>query len=376
MLTDESDRLVCYESPLPDFPDLSDSDKSEPPVLTSPNPGTDKSGRMKRKRTKSSFRMNAKGYSITFPQNATSKSDAAARIDHKWNDVFYVISQEKHKDGNFHLHIYLEFPEKRNFKDSNCFDFIAGKHGDYATVRSRRDWIRYVVKHDDQYTAKGIDVKSILAKKAPKNQVVAEMIDEGKSLEEVREAEKGYFLINKRKIEEYGTYMSLLKKRKEKETWKEPDLSALTDTNLQIGKWLLENIRKDRVFKAPQLFIHGPRNLGKTSLIESLEKSLSIFHVSITEDFYDGFDNDYDLVVIDEFKGQKTIQWMNEFLQGSKMTLRMKGKQYLKEKNVPVIILSNFSLAQCYPRAHLDNRLDTLECRLEMIEVDSFIKIF
>lgn len=98
--------------------------------------------------------------------------------------------------------------------------------------------------------------------------------------------------------------------------------------------------------------------------------------MSVTEDWLDGFDNDYDLVVIDEFKGQKTIQFLNEFLQGSRMTLKQKGKQYLKEKNVPVIILSNFRLDECYPKAHLDNRLDTLACRLEIIEVEEFIKIF
>jgi len=202
------------------------------------------------------------------------------------------------------------------------------------------------------------------------------LIDGGMSLEEVRKHNQGFFLHNKRKIEEYAAYMSVMKKRKEKEEWVPPDLTGLTDSDLQIGTWLTENIKKHRMFKAPQLFIHGPRNYGKTTLIEYLEKSLSIYHVSLTEDFYDGFDNDYDLVVIDEFKGQKTIQWMNEFLQGSPMRLRVKGSQYMKEKNVPVIILSNFPLYSCYPKAHLDNRLDTLECRLLIVELDKPISIF
>ena len=202
------------------------------------------------------------------------------------------------------------------------------------------------------------------------------MIDEGKSIEDVRKFNPGYFMINKKKIEEYGSYMSVQKKREEKEEWVPPNITNLTDSDLQIGTWLLENIRTKRPFKAPQLFIHGPKNHGKTSLIEYLERSLSIYHVSITEDFYDGYDNDYDLAVIDEFKGQKTIQWMNEFLQGSSMRLRMKGSQYMKEKNIPVIILSNFPLYQCYPKAHLDNRLDTLECRLNIVELTKFLDPF
>lgn len=389
MLSDDSDALVCYDSPLPQCFQSSDDEtlelyKTEKSAAES-QPGTkdvpkDVSVKKRKKAgvigITPTFRMNAKGFSLTFPQNTTTKAEAAARIDEKWPLVLYVISQEKHKDGNSHLHMYLEFPERKQFTSSNCFDFIGVKHGNYQSTRSRRDWIKYIIKHDTDYLAKGIDVKAILAKQAQKNKAVADLLDEGASLQEVNKFDNGYFLINKRKIEDYGTFVAIEKKRKEMIPWAEPDLTNLTDANLQIGKWLAENIRKSRPFKAPQLFIHGPRNRGKTSLIEYLERSLSIYHVSTTEDFYDGYDDYYDLVVIDEFKGQKTIQWMNEFLQGSRMTLRLKGRQYLKTKNVPVIILSNFSLPECYPKAHLDNRLETLECRLQVVEIKEFIKVF
>jgi len=79
---------------------------------------------------------------------------------------------------------------------------------------------------------------------------------------------------------------------------------------------------------------------------------------------------------MDEFKGQKTLQWMNEFRQGSKMTLRKKGSQYLKSKNIPVIILSNYSLSECYPKAANDGRLSTLEARLKVVQVEKFIQVY
>jgi len=124
------------------------------------------------------------------------------------------------------------------------------------------------------------------------------------------------------------------------------------------------------------LFISGERNRGKTSLIEYLERSLSVYHIPHTEDFYDAYDDEYDLAVLDEFKGQKTLQWMNEFLQGSRMTLRKKGSQHLKVKNMPVIILSNYSLGECYPKAAIDGRLTTLEARLLCVSVDKFINVY
>jgi len=322
------------------------------------------------------FRMQAKGFSITFPQCDTSKRDAAASIEHKWPDCSYVISQEQHKDGNDHLHIYLEFADKQHFRSANVFDFIGRQHGNYQTVRSRRDWIAYVTKHDPQFLSKGIDVASVLAKKAPKNEVIAKQIMEGKTLGEINKENPGYVMINKRKLEEYESWVRCENSKKSKIDWMPPSLEGLTDTNLQIATWICANVRQNRKFKVPQLFIHGPTNHGKTSLVEWLERSLSVYHIPMGEEFYDLYSDDFDLVVFDEFKGQKTLQWMNQFLQGSAMPIRKKGSQGMKYKNLPVVILSNYRLSECYPKAANDGRLSTLEARLEIIEVDSFIDFY
>ena len=94
------------------------------------------------------------------------------------------------------------------------------------------------------------------------------------------------------------------------------------------------------------------------------------------EEFYDQYSDDYDLVVMDEFKGQKKITFLNEFLQGSTMSIRKKGSQGIKQKNLPVIILSNLTLETCYRKANEDGRLDSLRARLEIVEVDSFIDFY
>jgi len=183
-------------------------------------------------------------------------------------------------------------------------------------------------------------------------------------------------MMNKRKLEEYESWVKCESSKKLKIDWVPPKLDGLTDANLQIATWISLNIRQPRKFKAPQLFIHGPPNLGKTSLVEWLEKSLSVYHMPINEEFYDHYSDDYDLVVIDEFKHQFKIQWLNQFLQGSPMTIRKKGSQTMKYKNLPVVILSNFSLAQCYPVAAATDKLDSLKTRLEIVEVESFIDFY
>lgn len=378
MLADDSDQLVAYEPALSE-----EEDQYSEHELAERREASEKKAEraaMEVVPKPKKFRMAAMHFSITYPQNDCSKSDAAARIEHKWPESSYVIAQEKHKDGNFHLHLFLQFPQTKNFKDSKCFDFITGKHGNYQTCNSVRAWVMYVIKHDNLYLAKGVDVRGICGKRSSVSGEIATAIDEGKQIPEVRLMNNGYFMMHKRKIEEYGAYVDREKRRKDKEAWVPPDLTDLTDSDLEIGKWLSENIRQVRPFKAPQLYIHGPKNLGKTSLIGFLERSLSIYHVPLTEDFYDDFDNAYDLVVIDEFCGQKTIQWMNLFLQGGPMSIRKKGSQMLKMTNVPVIILSNFPLRRAYWKADKDedkqDRLDTLEARLHIVEIDSFIDVF
>lgn len=99
----------------------------------------------------------------------------------------------------------------------------------------------------------------------------------------------------------------------------------------------------------------------------------------MTEDFYDFYENNrFHLCLLDEFKAHKTIQFLNLWLQGSHLTLRIKGGQYLKTQNIPTIILSNYSLEECYHKADI-SKLITLENRLTIIkltqpiDIDNFI---
>lgn len=359
----ENDELLCLEGPL----SPEDETLERPKALTE-NPKSEKKG---------SFQMQGKNYILTFPQCDVKKEVASERIEQKWGAGLkgYIVCEEAHKDGTPHLHVFLQFHEKIRTRDTAFFDFIGGKHGNYQVAKSVKGSVEYVTKAGN-YVAKGVDVESIKKKKSPKNEEVAKSIMEGKSLVEINKENPGYVMINKRKIEEYESWVKCENAKKQKIDWIPPSLDGLTDANLQIAKWICSNIRQPRKFKAPQLYIHGPRNLGKTSLIEWLERSLSVYHMPTMEEFYDQYSDDYDLVVIDEFKGQKTIQWLNQFLQGSPMPIRKKGSQSMKLKNLPVVILSNYRLSEVYAKAANDGRLNTLECRLEIVEVDSFIDFY
>ena len=64
---------------------------------------------------------------------------------------------------------------------------------------------------------------------------------------------------------------------------------------------------------------------------------------------YDGYeDGCYDLVVMDEFKSHKKIQFLNAWCDGQPLPLRQKGCQSVKNDNLPLIVCSNFSIENCY----------------------------
>lgn len=103
-----------------------------PPVSSVPK------GNAKPKR----FRMQGKNFSITFPQCHTKKEVAAAVLKQEWKDEIagYIVSEENHKDGTPHLHVFLQFKEKKTFCKNDCFNVIAGKQGNYQVTGNIRRW--------------------------------------------------------------------------------------------------------------------------------------------------------------------------------------------------------------------------------------------
>lgn len=332
------------------------------------------------------FRMQCKNFFLTFPQCPTTKEVAQERIKAKWPECRSLVCQENHKDGNNHLHILLQFDDKLFVSRSDYFDFIGGQHGKYEPARNIRKSVEYITKKGD-FVSNRIDVESILAKKSAKQDDVAKEIMAGTSLTKIRNENPGFYMMHKRKLEEFENEILLENARLDKKTWvefSEEKIAGMSSTEKQIALWLNKNMFKEREFKQKQLYIYGPKNKGKTTLITALENYATVYWMPASEDFYDQYDDRfYDLIVLDEFRAQKTVQQLNLWLQGSTMSVRKKGKQGQKKKNLPMVILSNYSLEGAYRKISEEEeksgnseKLDTLRCRLEIVEVENFIKLF
>lgn len=332
------------------------------------------------------FRLQAKFFFLTWPQCATPKETVLERIKALPNYSHAVVCREDHKEEDgVHLHAFVALDRVCKRRGTDWLDALANKHGHYEPARDQQKVVKYVIK-DGDYVADGFDPVQFLElrekKKSSKESlasVIAKKVrEEDASLDAIDDAFPAYVLTNKRKLQEYISYQKVKRAALAKLQWVPLDLANFPDAdfNYKIAKWVSENVRQPRDFKQKQLYIwsSGP-NAGKTHLVNELTKYLNVYHVP-KNGYLCGYEsNRFDLLVIDEFKSDFTIQFLNEFLQGSTMHINQKGSSTLKTDNPPCIILSNMELKEVYHKKCNSGPFIALESRLKVVKVPNGHKI-
>lgn len=317
------------------------------------------------------FRMQSKSFYLTFPQcGAVTKEQAFERIVGKFGDSveWLVVGAEKHVSGDPHLHVALQCKETQNIGKEDYFDFVCGKHGNYQVMKNKSKCVAYCVK-DGDFLERGIDARKLAKGKAKVYEEIGKRCLEGASFDDL--CSEGFLsacVQNKKKIEDFIAYATVRRMRTLLSPWTTVRTSSVEA--MGIASWLNQSVKRPFPFRSKQLYIHGPPQIGKTTMILELIKRLSIYDIPREEDFYDEYrDGAYDLAVLDEFTGKKSIQWMNQWLDGSRTTLRKKGSQVVKTQNLPTIVLSNRSLMENYPKQAEKNSIFLQALRTRFLEI-------
>lgn len=336
------------------------------------------------------FRLHSKQFCLTFPRCDMSREECMRRIlSNEDRDrtsgtnmiESAVVAQEQHQDGGNHLHIYLEYKKEKNFRDPSCFDWITGQHGNYDTVRrgkgGRLAWLRYISKADKNPACYNIDVEALLSKRKGSGQFqqVVQHLTDGQPLENVDPSLLATVAKDLKKFQDFSSWYNAAKRKPA--DWpgslylKGPvDLREAHFGFFEVIKWLNANVNATRRRKQLQLYLHAPPNYGKTLLVDWLAKYQRIYRVCLDEDFYDGYnDASYDMMVFDEWKGQRKLQHMNALLEGQEMRLRVKGAQVVKTKNLPIIILSNYLPGEAYSKIPKE-RLSSFLTRILVVTLE------
>lgn len=266
----------------------------------------------------------AKSWFLTFPQCPVSKEAFLKYMETKDLDLQeYIICEEKHENGDPHLHAYLKFGKRLKFK-ADRFDFIdLGKeyHGHYEICKSWRAVQEYVKKDKNYIT--NINVEAAKQKQS-KKLGIAEL--ERDALDLLEEGViSGFQLTNF--LKNQNTYRLLKNKR----------LSQKEGFDL--------NIEKKR-----HHWYYGESNSGKTYRLrtEILKNPEDWFQIPTNNDWV-GYNNEKNLY-LDEYKGQLTIQELNRICDGG-AKVNVKGGTVQLKSDCVVWIVSNFNIKECYKKA-------------------------
>lgn len=108
-------------------------------------------GKVNASSSSKSFRFTAKKVFLTYAQCDAEKQDVLDHVSSKHKDIDqYIIGQEKHADGNPHLHAYFSFKSKINIKNPRHFD-VKGFHPKIESVRAPSAAIKYCQKEGNYF---------------------------------------------------------------------------------------------------------------------------------------------------------------------------------------------------------------------------------
>ena len=105
---------------------------------------------------KGKFRLQSRKIFLTYPQveKEESKEELIEKIvkREKIKGLKHVVgAKEEHKEGVLHYHFVLSYEKKQDIRDPNYYDYVAGKHGEYKTVRDMTKAIKYVQKGGESF---------------------------------------------------------------------------------------------------------------------------------------------------------------------------------------------------------------------------------
>lgn len=242
-----------------------------------------------------SFRCTAKNFFLTYDKCPLEKSRMLELLLLNTHADFdgYCISREKHKDGQFHLHVYLRFPNKKNIRSDKAFDVKEGVknyHCNIQACRGVKNVLSYIQKDDT----------------APLTNLTQDELRGLSPWEIIHKSHSSEFLEAVGKFDPRALYVSHSnimsayewKKSKEQNPVSYESKWSITDykTPQELLRWRHQIGRKTRCIL---LIILGPPNTGKTSMVRSIGKHVYIRNMWNMKKF---INTDYEYVVLDDME--------------------------------------------------------------------------
>lgn len=138
---------------------------------------------------RSQFQLNSSKLFLTYPQCPLKKEFAFELLTLilTGNKILnYVIAEEKHANGDDHIHCFLHLEKALRTTDPRCLD-IGGYHGNYQGCRSDKNVLKYCTKKENYIS--NFDVNVRLQSTSKRKQIFTDIISGKTTLLEAIEAE-------------------------------------------------------------------------------------------------------------------------------------------------------------------------------------------
>lgn len=303
------------------------------------------------------FQLNSSQLFLTYPECPIDKEECLQFLLTKLESIEeYIIARELHKNGNYHLHVYLKLSGPYRTSDSRALDLPQGYHGNYQGCRSSKNVIKYCTKAEDYLS--NIDVPALLQKTSSRKADMDELITKKRTLEELIR-EKPQYLFN------YASLSNSLKLYFEaQEDPKDPVPFWLPNPWGKVLPFMPETTKR-RHF---HIYSAGP-NAGKTTWAQDICDKYGGIIVSNKEPYWN-VTLSHRFIFLDEFNTARLrFDELNAMADGTYSFRRFHNGllSFPKSKRPIIIILSNVHLDTLYPFMH-----ETIYARYKTIDVSKF----
>lgn len=209
--------------------------------------------------TRRNYRANRSQFFLTYSRCPLDKEYLLDALRNIGEVQSYVIAREQHQDGGTHLHAFVRFRDKKNFRDARWADVVdedgvVYHPNDGGAVRSHKAVLKYVQKDGDFISSGDLDLFD------PYTEAILS--------ETVRQ---GMEIIQKKKPRDFVLYQENIERtlKKLKRTVYKPVTYPLCD-------YVVDPLE----FEGKAILVHGPTDIGKTKFCRAhFENPLVISHI-------------------------------------------------------------------------------------------------
>lgn len=283
------------------------------------------------------YDLNSSSLFLTYPQCPLDKQMAYDELFKRLQPQKLLVAQEKHKNGDLHLHVYAKLASTYRTKDPTALDLL-GYHGNYQGCRSAKNVLKYCTKEEDYIAS--FDVAEALGTKSTRKEAMQSLILGKRTLEELV-VDEPQFLYGYSKLK-----MDLLNYQKDTKSTKENVPAFLPNP---WGKVLPTAwSRKCRHF---WLYSERP-NVGKSYLFARPLAHNYRTHIRVGSEPYWDLRGDEQLVILDEYNHCCfRYDQLNAMCDGN-FQYRIFMGGIIRLNDPILIVLSNRSIQDMYPNMY------------------------